>query len=709
MKKTLKRTLSYTLAFLFLLGFTVMPALGALNDSATVAYANEESSESGNTGSSYNDTVTQLTNDAQDAVNAAEKAAGEANDALQELASLEEDAENYLADTKEAAADAAEALNNVSDTKDAYTAIDAIEAADEGQAKLYAVLDAIDEVQSVIDEANNAIDLAQQAVTEANKVIDAAKTASEEADKAVTAANTALDQAQKVEGYYHQLLELVVNGNQDQEAYVALAAAETAMDLAWNEYAQKQHEADVQMVAAYVMLIDAIDAGENAQIAAEAAYNAAKEAQEEAKELFKKFRDAESEMLTALDATGNNDLEKMNDLRSDAREYALSAMEDARNAQDKAYNVFLMANEAEVIANEVAESIDAMVGEWNSLIDDLNAAVTAAQGTVVEIPGEEIISKTLTFKKDDKFSAGQTGYVVIDGYALEYVVFKQATSWFIWCKDAGTAAMLNSDLTYGGIADAMKKADASLKSSTLVAAFSGYDAYKPPLNNGPFKANYQVVETSTGYKVSVTNLDGGQGKDKISHITWAGYKVTKTEDSEYIEFECPDMSIDTPATVGKTETGFTVLNGFTVDTFTYTFEEPGDEEPGDEEPGNKEPGDETGNETGNTGDTGGRGLVSTGTADVVINDELTPLANIQIPDEPAPLADIQIMDEETPLAAMPSVEIEDGNVPLAEMPQTGADNSMTTWIIGLFLSMAMTFVLLTEINRRKRVTLDGPR
>jgi len=116
---------------------------------------------------------------------------------------------------------------------------------------------------------------------------------------------------------------------------------------------------------------------------------------------------------------------------------------------------------------------------------------------------------------------------------------------------------------------------------------------------------------------------------------------------------------------------------------------------------------DTSNRTDNNSGSSGRGLTSTGSPSVetaVFEDVPTPLANF---DQPA--NDIIIIDEKIPMTDFSPVEIEDETIPLVGMPQTGTDNSLLSWFIGLFLSMAMAYVMISDINRRKKEAFDEAR
>ncbi|MCL2766315.1 MAG: hypothetical protein FWD21_01350 [Peptococcaceae bacterium] len=119
----------------------------------------------------------------------------------------------------------------------------------------------------------------------------------------------------------------------------------------------------------------------------------------------------------------------------------------------------------------------------------------------------------------------------------------------------------------------------------------------------------------------------------------------------------------------------------------------------------EEPNDPVTNNPGNNGSGGSsRGIVSTPvsqSADTVdIINAPTPLANVL----GTPVIDevIEVIDEEPPLAsiALTTTEIADEEVPLAEMPQTGENNSLVSWIIGLFVSILLALALVSGIRKQ---------
>ena len=91
---------------------------------------------------------------------------------------------------------------------------------------------------------------------------------------------------------------------------------------------------------------------------------------------------------------------------------------------------------------------------------------------------------------------------------------------------------------------------------------------------------------------------------------------------------------------------------------------------------------------------GSRGIVPTGggSSATEINDSPAPLAM-----SPEP---VWLFDEDVPLANIEDMEIPEEIVPLAGMPQTGADNSLAPWLIGMFASMIVGCAAIRGIRKQ---------
>ena len=119
-------------------------------------------------------------------------------------------------------------------------------------------------------------------------------------------------------------------------------------------------------------------------------------------------------------------------------------------------------------------------------------------------------------------------------------------------------------------------------------------------------------------------------------------------------------------------------------------------EPGDpSDPGGSGNTDNPGNPGGSTG----RGITSTGDSSSSSRDAPVELVRTAI------LPDTTIIDTNVPLAFEPVFEVTEEVLPLAHMPKTDANSDLIPWVTGLLVSMAMTFILLTRINRTRREIL----
>lgn len=312
------------------------------------------------------------------AANEAEAAANAAKAALNAVGTATSDLGDKEKAVEDAAKDAANALDAAITTNGAAESemtkiLNDIKDATTSDEKVKAIDEAIKVVNNVIDGVNDAVAAAEDVVTKAEEVAVIAKGTAMQANTAVDEANKALAAAENAEQLYHEILQETVDGNPG--AYRILAEAENKMNAAWNSYAEKQWEADSLMTAAQALRLEAAQAQSAAVETVQLAYEEAEAAQAIADQLFAEWEAAEKVMQAALTATGDADLQKLEAYRAKARDAALSAQQDARQAIEKAVEVYIKAQKAVDLANNAVKAVDDQSGNWHTeqLLADLSA------------------------------------------------------------------------------------------------------------------------------------------------------------------------------------------------------------------------------------------------------------------------------------------------------------------------------------------------
>lgn len=348
------------------------------------------------------------------AANEAEAAANAAKAALNAVGTATSDLGDKEKAVEDAAKDAANALDAAITTNGAAESemtkiLNDIKDATTSDGKVKAIDEAIKVVNNVIDGVNDAVAAAEDVVTKAEEVTVIAKGTAMQANTAVDEANKALAAAENAEQLYHEILQETVDGNPG--AYRILAEAENKMNAAWNSYAEKQWEADNLMTAAQALRLEAAQAQSAAVKTVQLAYEEAEAAQDIADQLFAEWEAAEKVMQAALTATGDADIQKLEAYRAKARDAALSAQQDARQAIEKAVEVYIKAQKAVDIANEAVDDLSNESTEWSD--EALFAALKKAVETS-PVPDERDWSK-LNDRKDKPGMAGKP-YAVSFGH-----------------------------------------------------------------------------------------------------------------------------------------------------------------------------------------------------------------------------------------------------------------------------------------------------
>ena len=267
----------------------------------------------------------------------------------------------------------------------------------------------------------------------------------------------------------------------------------------------------------------------------------------------------------------------------------------------------------------------------------------------------------------------------------------------------GSSTITISDFTlfsngWGQVKDTTFSITGNKGGSKVIASGEGWSIWIEPDNNGPWVIYAQGDLPKGGVEFDIYAQFGSKGKTSIHKAT---VTVTGEGSKNIVDyFGTGDNSINevqvTEATIGEYEgdDDGDITEGDDDGDITEGDDD-GDITEGDDD-GDITEGDDDADGDADTGDNGYNGGGSRG----IVSTSSNSGGAVEIADAPTPLT--TIYEEAPPLVSAPSVvsDIEEEIVPLAEMPQTGTDNSLIPWIIGMFASMIMGFVLLRGIRKQ---------